>query len=94
MGLVTIPFDFDESRDLPLVVPICIEDTDRHGHLINPGWLRAVVPIAEPLRRLAHRVIGDLQRGRFTLSGTSTVTISDAIRAGASTHTRSGERRT
>ena len=59
MGLVTIPFDFDESRDLPLVVPICIEDTDRHGHLINPGWLRAVVPIAEPLRRLAHRVIGD-----------------------------------
>jgi hypothetical protein len=59
MGLVTIPFDFDESRDLPRVIPICIEDTDRHGHLINPGWLRAVVPIADPLRRLAQRVMGD-----------------------------------
>jgi hypothetical protein len=59
MGLITIPFDFDESRDLPHIIPICIEDTDRDGRIINPGWFRAVVPIADPLRRLAQLVIGD-----------------------------------
>src|ERR1051325_3464688 len=62
MGLITIPFDFDEARDLPRIIPICIEDTDPDGRLINPGWFRAVVPIADPLRRLAHRVIGDVWR--------------------------------
>lgn len=59
MGIVTIPFDFDKTSDRLGVIPICIEDTDRYGRAINPGWFRAVVPIADPLRRLARKVLGD-----------------------------------
>jgi hypothetical protein len=62
MGLVTIPFDFDEIRNSNRVIPICIEDTDRYGRAINPGWFVAVFPIADPLRRLASRILGDVWR--------------------------------
>jgi hypothetical protein len=62
MGLVTIPFDFDETRNPHRVIPICIEDTDRYGRPINPGWFQAVLPIADPLRRLAGRILGDAWR--------------------------------
>jgi hypothetical protein len=60
MGLITIPLDFDEKRNPHRVIPICIEDTDRYGCAINPGWFRAVVPIADPLRRLATKILGDV----------------------------------
>ena len=53
MAVVTIPFDYEELGDLNSVVPICIEDTDRHGRKIAWGWIAAVVPIADSLRQLA-----------------------------------------
>jgi len=62
MGLVTIPLDFDEASNPRKIIPICIEDTDRYGRVINPGWFRAVFPIADPLRRLAERILGDIWR--------------------------------
>jgi hypothetical protein len=62
MGLVTIPFDFQEICDPQKVIPICIEDTDRYGCAINPGWFHAVLPIADPLRQLARRILGDAWR--------------------------------
>jgi DNA-directed RNA polymerase specialized sigma24 family protein len=62
MALVTIPLDFDETRNPRGVIPICIEDMDRYGRAINPGWFYAVFPIADPLRRLAARILGDVWR--------------------------------
>ena len=59
MAIVTIPFDYDPLRDA-LVIPICINDTDRNGLPINRGWLEAVVPIADPLRALTRRVLKDV----------------------------------
>jgi DNA-directed RNA polymerase specialized sigma24 family protein len=53
MAVVTIPFDYDELDNPNSVVPICIDDTDRHGGKIARGWIAAVVPIADSLRRLA-----------------------------------------
>jgi hypothetical protein len=62
MAIVTIPFDFDQLPDPSGVVPICIEDTDREGCPIDRGWLSAVIPIADPLRRLSRRVLDDVWR--------------------------------
>lgn len=53
MAVVTIPFDYEELDDPNSVVPICIEDTDRQGRKISWGWIAAVVPIADRLRKLA-----------------------------------------
>jgi hypothetical protein len=62
MAIVTIPFDFDQLQEPYAVVPICIEDTDRDGFLIDSGWFSAVVPVANPLRTLASRVLDDIWR--------------------------------
>lgn len=62
MAIVTIPFDYDLLPDSRRVVPICIEDTDRDGCLINRGWFEAVVPVADPLRNLSRRVLKDVWR--------------------------------
>jgi DNA-directed RNA polymerase specialized sigma24 family protein len=53
MAVVTIPFDYEELDDPNSVVPICIEDTDRQGRKIAPGWITAVVPVADGIRKLA-----------------------------------------
>ncbi|HLH01371.1 MAG TPA: hypothetical protein VKX25_01260 [Bryobacteraceae bacterium] len=53
VAVVTIPFDYEELGEPNSVVPICIEDTDRHGRKIAWGWIAAVVPIADSLRKLA-----------------------------------------
>ncbi len=53
MAVVTIPFDYEELAEPNSVVPICIEDTDHHGRKIAWGWIAAVVPIADTLRKLA-----------------------------------------
>jgi DNA-directed RNA polymerase specialized sigma24 family protein len=53
MAVVTIPFDYDELVDPNSVVPICIEDTDCQGRKIASGWITAVVPIADGIRKLA-----------------------------------------
>jgi len=60
MGIVTIPFDYEELDDHSEIVPICIEDTDRNGRLINHGWFEAVVPISDRLRNLARWVVGEV----------------------------------
>jgi len=62
MSVVTIPFDYDRLEDSSSVVPICIEDTDREGRRIAWGWFTAVVPIANRLRHLARRRLGDVWR--------------------------------
>ena len=59
MAVVTIPFDYEELEDPNSVVPICIEDTDRQGRKIAPGWITAVVPIADGVRKLARRRLED-----------------------------------
>lgn len=62
MGLVIIPYDYDPMNDHTGIVPICIENIDRYGDPIHPGWFQAMVPIAEPMRRLARSVIRDVWR--------------------------------
>jgi hypothetical protein len=62
MAVVTIPFDFDEDT-ADSIVPICISDTDCEGSLILSDWFEhGVVPVADPLRRLAARVLKDKWR--------------------------------
>ena len=60
MAVVTIPFDYDELDDPNSVVPICLEDTDLQGRKIAWGWITAVVPISDRLRKLASRRLGDV----------------------------------
>jgi hypothetical protein len=60
MAIVTIPFDYDRLPDPSGIIPICIEDTDRNGCPINPGWFTAVEPIADRLRRLSRRSLDDV----------------------------------
>jgi hypothetical protein len=62
MAIVTIPYDFDQLNEPLGVVPICIEDRDRDGCRINPGWFAAVVPVANPLRGLALKALHDVWR--------------------------------
>jgi DNA-directed RNA polymerase specialized sigma24 family protein len=59
VALIIIPEHFEElPRDL---APICIEDRDPAGKLINPQWIdRGVRPIHRPLCRLTARVLGDV----------------------------------
>ena len=62
MAVVTIPFDFDEDT-ADAIIPICISDTDCEGSLIHPDWFEhGVVPVADPLRRIAARVLNDQWR--------------------------------
>ncbi len=60
MAIVTIPFDYDRLPDPSGIIPICIDDTDRYGCPINPGWFTAVEPIADRLRRLSRRALDDV----------------------------------
>ncbi len=62
MPVVTIPFDFEDLPDKSGIVPICINDTDRHGRKIGWRWITAVVPIADLLRKLARRRLDDVWR--------------------------------
>jgi hypothetical protein len=53
---IVIPPDHAERG----VVPICISDVDYEGRLVVPGWIEAVKPIAEPLRRMTSVITGDV----------------------------------
>jgi len=60
MGVIIVPFDYCEELDCS-VVPICIGDTDPDGNPINRGWVDyGVVPVAEPLRKIADSVLNDV----------------------------------
>jgi hypothetical protein len=62
MPVITIPFDYDEKLHSS-VVPICICDTDLEGKVIHPDWFEfGVAPVADNLRRVAHRVLNDVWR--------------------------------
>jgi hypothetical protein len=62
MAVIIVPFDYNEESHSS-VVPICIEDTDSDGNPINRGWVeRGVVPIADPLRKVAKGVLNDVWR--------------------------------
>ena len=62
MAVVTIPFDYEELGEPNSVVPICIEDTDRFGCRIASGWITAVAPVADSLRKLARWRLEDVWR--------------------------------
>ena len=53
---VVIPPDHAERG----VVPICISDVDYEGRTVVTGWIEAVKPIADPLRRMATVITGDV----------------------------------
>jgi hypothetical protein len=62
MAVIIVPFDYNEESHSS-VVPICIEDTGSDGHPINRGWVEhGVVPIADPLRKVATSVLNDVWR--------------------------------
>ncbi len=62
MAIIIIPFDYDE-RTHPSVVPIAVSDEDRAGNQIDHRLIvQGVVPVADPLRQLSHRILGDVHR--------------------------------
>ena len=62
MGFFVVPSDFSEESHSS-VVPICIADTDSEGNPINRAWVDyGVVPVADPLRKVAQRVLDDAWR--------------------------------
>lgn len=64
MQYVTIPLGFEalSPDQQSLVVPICIERTDRDGRDIAWGWFEAVERVQAPLRRLALFWLNDVWR--------------------------------
>jgi hypothetical protein len=56
--VILIPTNYLEER----VVPICIRTVDDEGRHVFEGWIDAVRPVADPLRRLAAKVLGDINR--------------------------------
>ena len=62
MAVIIVPFDYNEKANSS-VVPICIADADSDGNPINRGWVEhGVVPIADPLRKIAERLLNDVWR--------------------------------
>jgi hypothetical protein len=58
--VITIPFDYNEKA-VGSVVPICIDEVDCDGALIDPRWFElGVVPVADRLRKLSERVLLDV----------------------------------
>jgi len=54
--VVIIPANYEEEG----VIPICIRAIDDQGRAVYRGWIEAVRPIADTLRGLARRVIGNV----------------------------------
>ncbi|MEO8131144.1 MAG: hypothetical protein ABJF23_27065 [Bryobacteraceae bacterium] len=62
MAVITIPFDYDE-RSHPAIVPICIDEIDRHGNAVHHGWIElGVVPVVDRLLKIAERLLSDKYR--------------------------------
>jgi hypothetical protein len=62
MGFFVVPFDYKEESHRS-VIPICIADTDSEGNPINRAWVEeGVVPVADSLRTVAQRELGDTWR--------------------------------
>ena len=62
MGVIIVPFNYNEESNFS-VVPICIGDIDSAGNPIHREWVEhGVVPVADPLRKIASRVLSDVWR--------------------------------
>src|ERR1022692_2552875 len=62
MGASVVLSDYNEESNFS-VVPICIGDIDPEGNPIHRAWVeQCVVPIADPLRKIATRVLNDVWR--------------------------------
>src|ERR1017187_4476619 len=62
MGASVVLSDYNEESNFS-VVPICIGDIDPDGNPIHRAWVEhGVVPIADPLRKIATRVLSDVWR--------------------------------
>jgi hypothetical protein len=64
MGLVIIPFDYEQlpESQRKSIVPICIASVDRHGNLIAQVWFeQGVAPVQEQLRNIARYKLGDVR---------------------------------
>jgi hypothetical protein len=62
MAVITIPYDYNEQTDRS-IVPICIDDEDGKGKRIDQRLIKeGVVPAADPLRRIADRILRDVYR--------------------------------
>jgi hypothetical protein len=62
MGVIIVPFDYKEESHSS-VVPICIGDIDSDGNPIDREWVeRGVIPVADPLRKIAQRLLNDVWR--------------------------------
>jgi hypothetical protein len=60
--VITIPYDYNEKVG-GTVVPICIDDVDCDGNLIDSSFIElGVVPVADRLRAVAKRVLLDVWR--------------------------------
>jgi hypothetical protein len=62
MSIVTIPFDYDSGRYRHGLIPIYLSLYDEHGREIPRPWFDAVARVAEYLRNLARKVLGDVWR--------------------------------
>lgn len=65
MGVVIIPFDYEELPDAQRnrIVPICIDSVDGHGNPIARIWFeKGVAPVQDQLRDLARYKLGDVRR--------------------------------
>ena len=62
MAVIIVPFNYSEESNFS-VVPICIGDVDADGNAIHRAWVdQGVVPVADPLRKIAGRVLNDVWR--------------------------------
>jgi len=62
MAVIIVPFNYSEESNFS-VVPICIGDIDADGNPIHRAWVeQGVVPVADPLRSIASRVLNDVWR--------------------------------
>ena len=62
MAVFTVPFDYDEKQHSG-IVPIAIRAVHENGAAIPFAWIEnGVVPVADQLRKVAHRVLSDVWR--------------------------------
>jgi hypothetical protein len=62
MGASVVLSDYNEESNFS-VVPICIGDIDPDRNPIHRAWVeQGAVPIADPLRKIASRVLNDVWR--------------------------------
>jgi len=60
--VITIPKDYNEKTGIS-IVPICIDNVERNGYVIDADWIElGVEPVADQLRGIAKKVLSDVWR--------------------------------